>query len=131
MNEFAIAFLAFIIIILTIYFLRCKGSSTRKSEDLDNLYIEKSRLISENSKLKYDIEQLNKIKFADENIFTLIKCINSPKKQVCTEGNQTGGGTEEGGERICRSRFVDCTKFKRFVEDDEVASYRLRLAMDT
>ncbi len=122
MNEFAIAFLAFIIIILTIYFLKCKGTSTRKSEDINSLYNEKSQLMAENSKLKYDIEQLNKIKFADENVFTLIKCINSPRKQICTP---------ENGSTVCRSRFVDCTKFKRFVEDDPVASYRLKLAMDT
>lgn len=103
---------------MSVYFLKCKGTSRRKSEDIDNLYLEQSKLVASNSKMRYEIDQLNKIKFADENVFTLLKCINSPRQQVCNNG-------------VCRSRFVDCTKFADLVLNDPVAKYRLTLAMNT
>ena len=106
---------------MSMYFLRCKGTNSRKSDEIEMLINQNNKLRDENNKLKIDNDKLIKIKFADEDIFALIKCINEPRKQVCDD-------TPEG--KVCRSRFMDCTKFKRIVSSDPVAEYRMRMAMN-
>jgi hypothetical protein len=62
------------------------------------------------------------IKFADENIFSYIKCINVPRKKVCKNIGQ-------GGE-TCQTRLTDCTKFRDIIMNDPVALNRIKLLND-
>jgi len=75
---------------------------------------ERFAYIKEQSKLLRDI------KFADENVFAFLRCINQPKKEVCK--------TNEKGEQVCKSRLIECSKFRMILEQDPVSMARLQLA---
>ena len=59
----------------------------------------------------------------DENIFNYIKCINVPRTPTC-DSVKTGGG-------VCRSRQIDCNKFKLYLTEDPVAVARMKLITDS
>lgn len=70
-------------------------------------------------KLKSNMDECLKIKFADENIMYYTRCINDPRKKVCKDTNDNKG--------ICRARFQDCNKMRGIIENDPVAVYRMKL----
>jgi len=86
-----------------------------KAQSVSDLRTQITRLQSEN-------EKLSKIKFADENIFQFLRCLNVPQSPTCAA---TGtGGT------VCRSRLIDCNKYKLVLENDPVAVERMKVASD-
>lgn len=64
---------------------------------------------------------LEKVKAADENIFNYIRCINIPRTPTCFH-DPTG--------TVCRSRQIDCNKFKLVLENDPIAVERMKVATD-
>jgi hypothetical protein len=115
-----------LVIILVIVFLIYNA---RKQYQYDELAKQKLVLATTNdtnttdmAKLQTAYKNLLDIKFADENIFKFIRCINIPQSPVCA---RTGtGGT------VCRSKLIDCNKFKLVLENDPVAVERMKLATD-
>jgi len=72
--------------------------------------------------LQLENNRLAKIKFADENLFQYLRCLNVPQSPTCAP---TGtGGT------VCRSRLIDCNKYKLVLENDPVAVERMKVASD-
>lgn len=74
--------------------------------------------------VKKRANELAKIKFADENIFNFIRCINIPQSPTCAS---VGNGSRE---TVCRSRQIDCNKLKLVLENDPVAIERMKVATD-
>jgi len=83
--------------------------------------VENLDLKEEIQKIKVAYENCKAIQYADDNIFNYIRCINLPKTPVCK--------MEDGGE-VCRSRLMDCTKFRLVLDGDPVAVARMRMAID-
>uniref|UniRef100_A0A6C0C8Y7 Uncharacterized protein n=1 Tax=viral metagenome TaxID=1070528 RepID=A0A6C0C8Y7_9ZZZZ len=71
------------------------------------------------SDIKKNQKYLWDVKIADENIFNYIRCINIPRTPACKD-------TTSG--QICRTRQIDCNKFKLVLENDPVSLERLKLA---
>lgn len=71
---------------------------------------------------KNQITNLNKIINADKNIFNYIRCINVPQTPTCT--------TKDNGDNVCRSRFIDCNKFKLVIQNDPIAVERMKIITD-
>lgn len=68
--------------------------------------------------LKKKIKELTALKYADDNIFTYLKCHNQPTKNVCK--------TLKDGSSICRSRLINCDNFRLVLEDDALTRKRLQ-----
>jgi hypothetical protein len=89
---------------------------TSENEDLKKLNgVSQSNYL----KLRKDMDDCLKIKFADENIMYYVRCINDPRKKVCKD---TGSSND-----ICRSRFQDCSKMRGILEADPVAIKRMEM----
>jgi hypothetical protein len=91
----------------------------------DDIYLMKEkikRLEKENQDLYRQLVACNQIKYADENLFAMVRCINAPRQQVCK-------AAPSGGD-VCRSRLIDCTKFRTLVQQDPVALQRMTLVQD-
>ena len=115
-----------IILILTgcILFLRFITSlwhnNIAHAEELNNkTQNDLSKIIQD---LKKENDYLSKVKFADENIFQLIRCINIPQSPTCSSTNT--------GETVCRSKLIDCNKFKLVLLNDPIAVERMKVATD-
>jgi len=74
-------------------------------------------LKDEIANLKIDRDRLTQLKYADDNIFTFLKCHNQPTKNVCK--------TMKDGSSICRSRLINCDNFRLVLEDDPLTAKRL------
>lgn len=74
-----------------------------------------------NTNLQQRNNYLEKVKAADENIFNYIRCINIPRVPSCFH-DPTG--------TVCRSRQIDCNKFKLVLQNDPVAVERMKIATD-
>lgn len=74
------------------------------------------------SNYKEQIDQLNKIINADKNIFDYIRCINVPQTPSCV--------TKNNNDVVCKSRQIDCNKFKLVLLNDPVAVERMKIATD-
>jgi hypothetical protein len=72
--------------------------------------------------LKKRNKYLEHVKTVDEYIFNFIRCINIPRSPLCKG--------VEGDSNICRSRQIDCNKFKLVLENDPIAVDRMKLATD-
>lgn len=89
-------------------------------------------------RLTLENEKLNHIKIVDEQLFKFIRCINIPQTPVCknvelsSTSNQPlyGQGKKVGNSSVCRSRFIDCNKFRLLLEQDPVAIERMKIATD-
>uniref|UniRef100_A0A6C0LR72 Uncharacterized protein n=1 Tax=viral metagenome TaxID=1070528 RepID=A0A6C0LR72_9ZZZZ len=114
--------ITFIIIISFIYYIIKLGDKyENKVICKDNILIDKDV-----EKHVQELEHLNKyltdVKLADENIFNFIRCINIPQTPICKG--------VEGNSNICRSKQIDCNKWKLVLENDPIASERMKLASD-
>jgi hypothetical protein len=126
MANISIIIVIVLVIIFSIGFVIYRA---RKQYQHTELVKSNSALIQTNTNTADDLTNLRKeyqklldIKFADENIFKFIRCINIPQSPVCA---RTGtGGT------VCRSKLIDCNKFKLVLENDPVAIERMKLATD-
>lgn len=121
-NIILILFFFILIIIFAVYV-------ARKNNQWDKLVEKQSTLINQHesseadiAKLRSDNKKLLAIKFADENIFKFIRCINIPQSPVCASTG-TGGS-------VCRSKLIDCNKFKLVLLNDPVAVERMKIATD-
>jgi hypothetical protein len=123
MQEIIIAILIVVILCAVIMYLRSVGLSTKLDRQKNSCHDELSRLRTRNTQLEKDIQTALDVKYADENIFAYLKCLNSPRTQVCND-------TPDGG-RVCRSRLMDCSRFKGIVFNDPVASARIVQAINT
>ena len=115
----------FFFIIIVIFFIYI----TRKQNQLDKISKAKSNLANLNeststeiARLEAENKKLLQIKFADENIFKFIRCINIPQAPVCV-------ATDTGG-TVCRSKLIDCNNYKLVLLNDPVAVERMKIATD-
>jgi|SRR5271154_1081210 len=102
----------------------------RQGNKYEELYKSKFKLVNSNedliaeiARLKKNSEYLQRVKIADENIFDYIRCINIPRSPACK-------GVEDGESNICRSRQIDCNKYKLVLENDPIAIERTKIATD-
>jgi hypothetical protein len=77
---------------------------------------------------------LEKVKIVDEAIFDYIRCINVPRSTSCTaisnEKLDNGQNLSPKTGSICRSRQIDCNKYKLMLENDSIAVERMKRATD-
>lgn len=83
--------------------------------------------VTELKEMRDRANYLAKIKFADENIFNYIRCINIPQAPTCAPANRSNDPNKG---IICRSRQIDCNKLKLVLENDPVAVNRMKVATD-
>ena len=121
-NQYWILLIFFLLIVFIIIWLRQGNLVDTSGAKIHEIQKENLDLQSQLNNLKRSYKDCQAIKFADENIFSYIRCINVPRKPVCKAEN-TGG-------EICRSRQIDCNKFKLYVLDDPVAILRMKLITD-
>jgi hypothetical protein len=67
--------------------------------------------------MQEEITKLNKMKIADEMIFQYTRCLNIPRSPSCKDGT------------ICRSRQIDCNKYRLVLENDPIAMERIKIAI--
>ena len=91
---------------------------------------ENINLSNENVSLRNNIDYLKKVIVADENIFKFIRCINIPMTPVCEIKKDGGSRVPNGKATVCRSRQIDCNKFRLVLERDPIAKERMRIATD-
>lgn len=114
-----ILFTLFIIVVslLLILLFRNKVKYRNSSRLNDDLETENEKLSKELKRSKKQIDLLQKIKNADENIFDFIRCINIPQVKTCRE-------IDNG--QVCRSRQINCNHLKLLLEDDPIAKLRMK-----
>lgn len=112
----------FLLCIFIIYAVRQGNSYRDITKQLENETTEKNNYMKRLSDNKKTYQYLWDVKLADENIFNFIRCINFPKTPSCKE---VDNGT------ICRSRQIDCNKFKLVLENDPIAVQRMKLITQT
>lgn len=116
--------LILVIIFIVIFYILNKKSKNRLSK------IKRIRNMDKNNKkfLENKIDELQKENntlkrtiWADNRIFDFIRCINIPQTPVCKS-------VEDGKSNICRSRLIDCNRFKLVLENDPIAVERMKRA---
>jgi len=125
MDLMDLAYIKYFILFLTgclsiIYLMRYISSIKDSYVSLDDYKSLNEELVG----VKKRANDLAKIKFADENIFNFIRCINIPQSPTCAP---VGDGS---GETVCRSRQINCNKLKLVLENDPVAVERMKVATD-
>ena len=110
--------------ILYIYITRKNYFSTIASEDLNDIAKKNQSLQNEIDSLQKINKDLQDIKFADDNIFQFIRCINIPQYPICSSTDPTSGGV------VCRSKQINCDWFKLVLENNPVAVQRMKMATD-
>ena len=119
-DNIIITFLIIAIIVLFVALLR--SGHKYQVEKNEKEYLKKR--VKQIRERFVDLKQQNKlcrdIKFADENVFAFVRCINQPKKEICKK--------TPDGNQVCRSRLVECSKFRMILEQDPVSMARLQLA---
>jgi len=119
-----ISFIVLFVIACFLFYYLLKSSGV-VSDLEDDIFLTKDtidKLKKQNEELYRQYVSCNQIKHADENLFAMIRCINAPRQQVCK--NIPAGG------QVCRSRLIDCTKFRTLVQQDPVALDRMTLVQD-
>lgn len=109
----------FLLCIFIIYALRQGNNYNVLSKQIVQETKTKNDYINKLSESKKTHKYLWDVKLADENIFNFIRCINFPKTPACKD---------EGGGRVCRSKQIDCNKFKLVLENDPISVERMKLA---
>ena len=122
LNNLLIIFFLIIIVIFIIYIARKQNQYDKLLESKSDLTNTNETKLNEIAKLKAINKKLLAIKFADENIFKFIRCINIPQTPVCV-ATGTGGS-------VCRSKLIDCNNFKLVLFNDPVAVERMKMATD-
>jgi len=116
------------IFMLVIIFMVCgfiiyslyKGNTHKSLEhQIQTITDTKNNLLKQLNASRDNQKYLWDVKIADENIFDFLRCINFPKTPACRE-------TDKG--EMCRSRQIDCNKFKLVLENNPIAVERLKLA---
>lgn len=82
-----------------------------------------NKLEQENRKLKADVKYLNDVKDIDDQIFSFIRCINIPQVPSCKAVNKEGVN-------VCRSKQIDCDKFKLVILNSPIGLERIKKATD-
>lgn len=108
-----------IVIGFVIYIVRQGDSSTAVEDELTKEKIKNQKQLETIDEMKKNQKYLWDVKIADENVFNYIRCINIPRTPACKD-------TTSG--QICRTRQIDCNKFKLVLENDPVSLDRLKLA---
>ena len=78
-------------------------------------------------------EYLKRVKNVDDTIFEFIRCINVPKSPTCKstlDDNSTSSLIPPNQANICRSRQIDCNKYKLLLIKDPVGIERMKMATD-
>ena len=120
-NNFGLWILLIFAIItgFVIYIVRLGDASVSIEKQLANEKIKSKKSLDMVNDIKKKHKYLWDVKIADENVFNYIRCINIPRTPACKD-------TTSG--QICRTRQIDCNKFKLVLENDPVALERLKLA---
>lgn len=121
MSYFIIPILLIIIAILFYYQLRSTYLLRESYVDVDDLKEQNRKMKKTLDEVVDNYKRCIDIKEADENIFDLVRCINAPRKEVCKE---TGDG------KVCRTRIIECNKFKNLVIQNPVAVDRMKMVQD-
>jgi len=108
-----------IVIGFTIYIIRQGDATVSLEKQLATAKINNQKSIDMVTDIKKNQKYLWDVKIADENVFDYIRCINIPRTPACKD-------TTSG--QICRTRQIDCNKFKLVLENDPVSLERLKLA---
>ena len=116
-----IILLVTIIILFTLYLLRIGHQYQTIKKDNEKVSNGEKKILEQNRVLRENNDYLQKIKFADENIFDFMRCINVPRTPACKDVDNSG---------ICRSRQIDCNKIKLVLQNDPIAVERMKIATD-
>jgi hypothetical protein len=117
----------FISIFFIIYILRIGNQYEELSKIKTTATNNNSELLNQINSLTKQNDYLNKVKTADEQIFDYIRCINIPRTPACKGVEDTGRPFDEAS-NVCRSRQIDCNKYKLVLENDPVAVERMKVA---
>lgn len=120
-NNAWIITIALIIVFFTLYLLRIGHQYQTIKKDNQKVSQREKQILEQNRILRENNDYLQKIKFADENIFDFMRCINIPRTPACKSVDDSG---------ICRSRQIDCNKIKLVLENDPIAVERMKIATD-
>jgi hypothetical protein len=121
-----------IILCFIIYILRLRHQYTTLQSTHTAIWDDSETLNNSVVRLKKENDVLKKIVVADENIFNFIRCINVPQAPSClTKMNDNGDSTiPDEPAHVCRSRQIDCNKYKLLFESDPIMRERIHLATD-
>lgn len=108
-----------IVIGFVIYIVRQGDVCTTTRDELTKEKIKNQKQLETISEMKKNQKYLWDVKIADENVFNYVRCINIPRTPACKD-------TSSG--QICRTKQIDCNKFKLVLENDPVSLDRLKLA---
>jgi len=112
----------FLLCIFIIYAVRQGNAYKELGDKLNKETVNKNESLKKLSDNKKTYKYLWDVKLADENIFNFIRCINFPKTPSCKN-------VDDGS--VCRSRQIDCNKFKLVLENDPVSVQRMKLITQT
>lgn len=115
-----IIFILSVLLVFCIIFYQKKLRNCIKNKNIVQEYTNK--LTEQHRSSLKERFYLDRIRMADENIFSYLRCINVPRKPSCRK--------TPTGEMICRSRLIDCNKLKLILENDPIAVSRIRLFTD-
>lgn len=120
-NNFGVWILIICVIVIgfMIYIIRQNDTVASLENKITTEKVKTKESLDMVSDIKRKQKYLWDVKIADENIFNYIRCINIPRTPACK--NTTSG-------EICRTRQIDCNKFKLVIENDPVSLERLKLA---
>lgn len=131
MIYFGVAIIVIIIIIIIVIIIIWIGRKNNLSDltknHLNKNIVENHNLQNEIDLLKKENKELRDIKYADDNIFQFIRCINIPQYPICSAANKSD--TKSGGV-VCRSKQINCDWFKLVLENNPVAVERMKMATD-
>lgn len=131
---FVLVGFAIILVVIWIWSARNADSESILNHDIHKSVEENNQLTSTISLLKKENADLRAIKYADDNIFQFIRCINIPQYPICspTDPNTdpTKGSDPGSGGVACRSKQINCNWFKLVLENDPVAVERMKQATD-
>ena len=123
MSQIIIAILIVLSLIFIGVILRLIGKIYGLSSEKTTCYNTVNVITKENEQLKKHNKQLIDIKSADEDVLAYLKCLNTPRTEVCKDTPDEG--------RVCRSRLMDCSKFKNIIFNNPTALWRMEMAVNT
>lgn len=128
-----ISIIIIVFVMVSIFVLRknqlLASVTEEKNDILNNTYGMKDRIQT----LTKENEYLKRVKDVDDTIFQFIRCINVPKSPTCKstiDDNSTSSLIPSKQADVCRSRQIDCNKYKLLLARDPVGIERMKIATD-
>jgi hypothetical protein len=129
-----------LILIVIVTFVMVAVFILRKNQALTSITDQRNDVIENSTGLQTQVQSLQtenkylkRVKDVDELIFQFIRCINVPKSPTCKttyDDNPNSTIIPSNKANVCRSRQIDCNKYKLLIVRDQVGIDRLKIATD-